>query len=164
MGSQSILSTLLTHLTSDSSPMMTAIISLVAIFLLVLVWTLTITLRDWYRLRHVPGPFWGGFSCLWATRRLWQPESSFTDLTRELDRKYGPVVRWGPRSVLFSDPAVIPVIYATTKVWRKVSFSLPCSFFLIHEGGKGKRERKEDGKILLAPRLMEQYKTTRDRR
>ena len=29
------------------------------------------SLWDWYRLRHIPGPFWAGFSKLWLLKHTW---------------------------------------------------------------------------------------------
>lgn len=34
--------------------------------------------------------------------------------------KYGPVVRYGPNRLMFSDPGLIPVIFATSNAFEKV--------------------------------------------
>jgi hypothetical protein len=84
-----------------------------------LLWPLLRILRTYFLLRRVPGPFWTHFTGLWVALRL-RKGISLIEICTELDQKYGPVVRLGPKNVLFSDPSVIPIIYATTRAWRKV--------------------------------------------
>ena len=48
---------------------------------------LTCTLYSWYRLCHIPGPFWAGFSRYWSLRELvkGRQPSAF----KEANDKYG---------------------------------------------------------------------------
>ncbi|KAK2029101.1 cytochrome P450 [Colletotrichum zoysiae] len=58
-------------------------------------------LYSWYRLSHVPGPFWHaitGFSMARAALN-----GSVHEYYMELHEKYGPLVRIGPNTVIFSD-------------------------------------------------------------
>ncbi|KIY04076.1 uncharacterized protein Z520_00768 [Fonsecaea multimorphosa CBS 102226] len=88
--------------------------------LVVVVWLVVSTLRTYLQLRHVPGPFLARFTNLWLAVKMWRGES-FADIAPVLDERYGPVVRIGPKTVIFSDANAIPTIYATTNVWRKAS-------------------------------------------
>jgi hypothetical protein len=59
------------------------------------------TLVSWFRLRHVPGPRWHGFSalCFTATHLKGTPHLD----AMEWSLKYGPLVRVGPNTTLTSD-------------------------------------------------------------
>ncbi|KEY73162.1 hypothetical protein S7711_04128 [Stachybotrys chartarum IBT 7711] len=61
--------------------------------------------NQWYRLSHVPGPFWAAFSQYWMAREAmkgWQPSS-----LKAANEKYGPLIRVGPNDVVTSDPEVL---------------------------------------------------------
>ena len=73
------------------------------------------------KLRHIPGPLGAKLTNFWLARKLWNGES-FVDIARDLDRKYGPVVVYGPNRVLFSDPAAVPVLFNTKDPLPKVNF------------------------------------------
>jgi hypothetical protein len=63
------------------------------------------TIYSWYRLSHVPGPFWPSVSIYWnisQTQRGQQPHA-----VAELNEKYGPLVRIGPNELATDDPEVI---------------------------------------------------------
>jgi hypothetical protein len=68
----------------------------------------------------IPGPRLASFTNFW---RVFDVASGQTHLTAiALHEKYGPVVRTGPRHVSISDPALIPVIYATNGKYIKTGF------------------------------------------
>jgi len=48
------------------------------------------TLWDWYRLRHIPGPFWAGFSKLWLLKHTW--DGSMYMVSADACIKYGKAV------------------------------------------------------------------------
>jgi hypothetical protein len=75
-------------------------------------------LARYWKLSHIPGPFWARFTGFWLAFKFWR-EETFHDIAIDLDKRYGPVVRYGPNSVLFSDPSAIPIIYGTTKAFLK---------------------------------------------
>lgn len=82
--------------------------------------TLLLTVRIfkcYYRLSHIPGPFWARFTDLWRHNVQNQPGHSARFV--ELHRQYGKLVRLGPNHVSISDPAAIPVVYSTNPTWRK---------------------------------------------
>lgn len=74
----------------------------------------------YYRLRHIKGPFLASLTDLWAASRIWHGEYHH-ELIYKLHQQYGPVVRFGPNRVSFSQPAAIPTIYGTSQVFPKVS-------------------------------------------
>ncbi|EXJ53470.1 uncharacterized protein A1O5_13246 [Cladophialophora psammophila CBS 110553] len=100
---------------TGSSPVFGLLILGLALF----AWALFSTVQNFYRLRHIPGPFVSKFSSFWITWKFNRRSENFLDLCCRLDREYGPIVRWAPNNVLFSDPSVIPVIYGTHNIWKK---------------------------------------------
>ncbi|KAJ5016270.1 Cytochrome P450 monooxygenase lolP1 [Colletotrichum sp. SAR 10_99] len=71
----------------------------------------------WYRLSHVPGPFWHaitGFSMARAALN-----GSVHEYYMELHEKYGPLVRIGPNTVMFSDPDTLKRIAAARSRYTK---------------------------------------------
>ncbi|CAG9956833.1 unnamed protein product [Clonostachys rosea f. rosea IK726] len=63
------------------------------------------TLVQWYRLSHVPGPFWAAFSKAWMVRESLkgrQPQS-----IKAANDKYGSLVRIGPNELVTDDPEVL---------------------------------------------------------
>ncbi|KAK7956251.1 uncharacterized protein PG986_005473 [Apiospora aurea] len=58
------------------------------------------TAISWWRLRHVPGPFFASVSWLWAPYKIFRGGG----VDHSYLRKYGPVVRTGPNQVLIDDP------------------------------------------------------------
>ncbi|KAI8316276.1 hypothetical protein K4K59_000174 [Colletotrichum sp. SAR11_240] len=71
----------------------------------------------WYRLSHVPGPFWHaitGFSMARAALN-----GSVHEYYMELHERYGPLVRIGPNTVMFSDPDTLKRIAAARSKYTK---------------------------------------------
>ncbi|KIW19442.1 hypothetical protein PV08_00014 [Exophiala spinifera] len=91
---------------------------LVAVLVVLTALLLSTTYHKYSRLSHIPGPFWARFTGFWITWKLWHHES-MADIMLDLDRKYGPVVLIAPNNVVFSDPVVIPIIYATARPYKK---------------------------------------------
>lgn len=65
----------------------------------------TTALLSWWRLRHIPGPFFASFSYLWLARV--QRSGNMGPIYRDLPAKYGSLVRIGPNEVTTNDPDVI---------------------------------------------------------
>lgn len=72
-------------------------------------------------LSHVPGPFWASFTDLWRFWIVWGRRPELVHI--ELHKKYGRLVRLGPRTVLVSDNAAAKTIYALNSGFVKVSLS-----------------------------------------
>ena len=85
-------------------------------------YTLATRLYIYLRLRHIPGPFAASLTNLWLLTKM--RRGSWREAMIQLDRKYGPVVKYGPQRVLFSQVDAVPIIYGTTNVMPKASFSL----------------------------------------
>lgn len=75
-------------------------------------------LPRYLRLRHIPGPPLASLSNLWAFIKIYRGER-YHLFIQELHKQYGPVVRWGPNRVSYSQPAAIPIIYGTQNVFPK---------------------------------------------
>ncbi|KIW65684.1 hypothetical protein, variant 2 [Phialophora macrospora] len=69
-------------------------------------------------LRHIPGPWPAKLTNFWLASKFWTG-GNFLDIAIDLDRKYGPVVAYGPNRVLFSDPAAVGVIFNTKDALQK---------------------------------------------
>ncbi|KAJ9615703.1 hypothetical protein H2200_001779 [Cladophialophora chaetospira] len=67
---------------------------------------------QFWSLRHIPGPPLAKLTNFWLARKFWNKET-FCDIAVDLDRRYGPVVAYGPNRVLFSDASAVPVIFNT---------------------------------------------------
>ncbi|OAP63537.1 hypothetical protein AYL99_02764 [Fonsecaea erecta] len=95
----------------------TLTIALVLVGLAVVSLLLKSVLQYW-RLRHIPGPFAAKFSNFWLAGKFWNKEY-FDAIALALDRQYGPVVRYGPNRVLFSDLSAVGVVFNTRNSFPK---------------------------------------------
>ncbi|PYH90615.1 cytochrome P450 [Aspergillus ellipticus CBS 707.79] len=96
------------------SPIFTTLLSILISYLLYHV------IRTYYRLAHIPGPFWARFSNL--PRVSWVKTMRAHEIHQELHRKYGNVVRMGPNMVSIADPDAIPVVYPPRAGFPKSKF------------------------------------------
>lgn len=105
--------------------------SVIPIFLLLVTISYAVLtgLSRYWRLRHVPGPFLAKFTDLWLAWKIWTKTSPI-DLQLDLHERYGPIVRYGPNRVLFSDPSAVPVIFNTKHPLRKAREFSPTLCFL----------------------------------
>ncbi|ROV91593.1 hypothetical protein VSDG_07935 [Cytospora chrysosperma] len=76
--------------------------------------------RSWQRLRHIPGPFWASISDL--PRLFWVKTKEAHLIHQQLHEKYGEVVRIGPNTVIFRDPAAISTVYPMRAGFPKGDF------------------------------------------
>ncbi|KAF2088620.1 cytochrome P450 [Saccharata proteae CBS 121410] len=78
------------------------------------------TVRSWYRLRHIQGPWLASVSSLWLLR------SSFSGHqwkdTFEASRKYGSLVRIGPNDLLTDDPDIIKRMSGVRSPYTRSNF------------------------------------------
>lgn len=90
-------------------------------FLLLLVPILALfvsSIRSYFRLSHIPGPFWAKFTNI--PRFSWVLTYRAHEIHIALHRQYGPIVRFGPNMVSVGDPREIGTIYGFKQSWRKV--------------------------------------------
>jgi hypothetical protein len=66
---------------------------------------------NWSRLNHIPGSRLAGLSDYW--RAWFQRRGELRGKLIELHKQYGPVVRYGVRSVSVNDPSAVDVVYGT---------------------------------------------------
>lgn len=86
--------------------------------LLPLVIFLVISVKSYYRLSHIPGPFFARFTNI--PRLLWVKSFNAHRIHIDLHKKYGPIVRFGPNMVSVGDPREIGTIYSFKRPWPKV--------------------------------------------
>ncbi|OAG11211.1 putative benzoate 4-monooxygenase cytochrome P450 [Paraphaeosphaeria sporulosa] len=65
--------------------------------------------RTWWRLRHIPGPFLASLTDLYRINWVWSKQAHLK--LQQCHKRYGKVVRIGPNTVSFSDPAAVPTVY-----------------------------------------------------
>ncbi|KAI2463797.1 cytochrome P450 [Annulohypoxylon bovei var. microspora] len=89
------------------------------------VWYIVSAFSAWYRLRHIPGPFLASFSYLWMVKSilLGTLEKDFSEL-----RKYGPLVRTGPNSIVTNDPMILRKIASARTKYTKHEWFAAATF------------------------------------
>lgn len=81
------------------------------------------TWRSWWRLRHVPGPFFASLTNL--VRAKWATTGEAHLILQRHHETYGDLVRIGPNMVSFSNPEAIPIVYPAKAGFAKVSGTPP---------------------------------------
>ncbi|KAH8664700.1 cytochrome P450 [Xylariales sp. PMI_506] len=84
---------------------------------LTLAYSILPSLWAWYRIRHLPGPFWARFSRFWLVRQIYT--GVYMDRLWELHKEYGPVVCLAPDFVAVSDPDTIRAIGNVRSSWGR---------------------------------------------
>jgi hypothetical protein len=67
--------------------------------------------NNWRQLNYVPGPLLAGLSDFW--RAWYQRRGELRGKLVELHEQYGPVVRYGVRSVSINDPSAVDIVYGS---------------------------------------------------
>lgn len=83
------------------------------------IWLLVKSTVQYWKLRKIPGPRLAAWTNLWLMWHMHTKET-FHVVKKKLHQKYGPVHRYGPNRVMFSDPAAIPIILGSTNIFPKV--------------------------------------------
>ena len=73
-----------------------------------------------------PGPFWAHLTDIWRYIDVRGRRPELTHIA--LHRKYGDVVRLGPRTLSFADPKATKVIYGLNKGFTKVVICRPLRY------------------------------------
>lgn len=112
--------------TVGSLSKVTVSLSLLGLFV---VWYTVSAFFTWYRLRHIPGPFLASFSYLWMAKSilLGTLEQDFSQL-----RRYGPLVRTGPNSIVTNDPSILRKIAAARTKYTKHEWFAAATFSPWH--------------------------------
>lgn len=74
---------------------------------------------QYWRLRYIPGPSLAAWTNLWLMRRM-NGKEKFYDIRKRLHQKYGPVQRYGPNRVMFSDISAVHSVLPTSDILPKV--------------------------------------------
>lgn len=77
-------------------------------------------------LRSIPGPSLAKFTRLWKLHSVWKGDHHVTAI--ELHRKYGPLVRIGPKHISVGDADAIPIIYGLNSGFTKVGAAFPPTY------------------------------------
>ncbi|CAG9989777.1 unnamed protein product [Clonostachys byssicola] len=77
-------------------------------------------IRQWYRLRHIPGPRLAGWSILWQLSGALS--GRYHEILNEVAEEYGPLVRIGPNELLSTDPEVVRRISGVRSRYQKGRF------------------------------------------
>ena len=85
---------------------MTAISTICLVVVTLWCWKLY---SNWKQLNHVPGPRLAGLSDFW--RAWYQRRGELRGKLIDLHKQYGPIVRYGVRSVSVTDPSAIGIVY-----------------------------------------------------
>lgn len=75
--------------------------------------------RSWWRLRHVPGPFFANLTNL--VRAWWATTGGVHLILQRHHETYGDLVRIGPNMVSFSNPKALPMVYSAKAGFVTVS-------------------------------------------
>ncbi|KAF5990063.1 cytochrome P450 monooxygenase [Fusarium bulbicola] len=94
-------------------------------------WFILSSIVSWYRLRHIPGPFFGKFSYLWLAY-ITITGAQHNHLVN-LNRRYGPIVRVGPNEVLVDDPDLVRKVSSTKNTYTKGNWYLGAKFNPYHD-------------------------------
>jgi hypothetical protein len=74
---------------------------------------------QYWRLRHIPGPPLAAWTDFWLMRQLNGTEK-FYDVRNRLHQRYGPVQRYGPNRVMFSDVSAVHSVLPASNILPKV--------------------------------------------
>jgi hypothetical protein len=115
------------------------------------IWWLISSFFSWYRLRHVPGPWYAGWSYIWAGWVAYSGKQH--EVFLDLDKEYGSLVRIGPGVLLTSDVELVKRMSATKGRYGKASWVEGVRFNPYHETMFGVRDPREHDRVKarLAP-------------
>ncbi|KAK8877454.1 hypothetical protein PGQ11_002400 [Apiospora arundinis] len=80
-------------------------------------WFLVATFVSWYRLRHIPGPWYAGMTSAWIGWVAYGGKAH--DVYLGLSERYGSLVRIGPNALSTSDPELVKRMSGTKGAYGK---------------------------------------------
>ncbi|KAH0038946.1 cytochrome P450, partial [Aureobasidium melanogenum] len=87
------------------------------------------SILQYWRLRHIPGPPLAGWTNLWLMQSM-NGKEKFYDIRKRLHQKYGPVQRYGPNRVMFSDVSAVHSVLPTSNTLPKADSYDPLKVFV----------------------------------
>ncbi|KAF7558832.1 hypothetical protein G7046_g5333 [Stylonectria norvegica] len=94
-----------------------SVVLVALIFVGIVLWSLTSTLRQYNRLRDFKGPFIAGFSKWWLIKTV-GGSRAYLDFW-EVTRKYGSIARVGPNDLITSDPEFMKRVLGVRTEYRR---------------------------------------------
>ncbi|KAK0644111.1 cytochrome P450 86A1 [Cercophora newfieldiana] len=84
---------------------------------LILLYVVVQRIRDYGRTKHIPGPFWAGWTDLWMIRGQLSGRMCF--ILAETNEKYGPIAKIAPKWVVCGDGAELRRIWGVRSSWQR---------------------------------------------
>ncbi|KAF5679158.1 cytochrome P450 monooxygenase [Fusarium heterosporum] len=94
---------------------LTAVIGLVVLYVID-------SIRIWYRLSHIPGPFLAGFSTFWMMKESFKGEQPYA--FQRANEKYGSLVRVGPNELVTDDAQLLRRMMAARSSYTRGPYNL----------------------------------------
>jgi cytochrome P450 len=108
------------HINADNHGAESAFSGLTSLLTLLTTLTLiyfTFVIWQWYRLSHIPGPFFATISKLWMVRH--SLNGTLVSAVRKVTDRHGPLARIGPNELITSDPDVIRKMMAVRSEYTR---------------------------------------------
>jgi hypothetical protein len=84
------------------------------------IYALVTSIRQYWQLRKIPGPRLAAWSNVWLWCETHRKDENFYAVRKRLHHQYGPVQRYGPNRVMFSDLTALNAILGTSNALPKV--------------------------------------------
>ncbi|ETS73763.1 hypothetical protein PFICI_14709 [Pestalotiopsis fici W106-1] len=107
------LNNILSKLTEDYGTTGITIFTIAVTVMVMAIWMTA----QWYRLSHIPGPFFASLTNIWAFRA--SMSGHYHVIVRDLQEKYGEIARIAPNDVLIADPDTLWKINSARSVWGR---------------------------------------------
>ncbi|KAK3319973.1 pisatin demethylase [Cercophora scortea] len=96
---------------------LTLLRSLLAAVVLLITYRSILTIRQYYRLRHIPGPPTTGISKIWMLRN--ELGGRMNLVLEDITKKYGPIVRIAPNILVTNDPELVKRYLGVRSAWTR---------------------------------------------
>ncbi|KAK4671768.1 hypothetical protein QC764_608550 [Podospora pseudoanserina] len=84
---------------------------------LLLCFVIATRVQSFVRTRHIPGPFWAGWTDLWMIRA--QLSGRFCFLLQDANTRYGPIAKIAPNWVVCGDAEELRRIWGVRSAWKR---------------------------------------------
>ncbi|PVH79035.1 pisatin demethylase [Cadophora sp. DSE1049] len=101
--------------------------------------------RAWYRLRHVRGPFWAGFSKLWLIRAVSSGNMHWE--FANVNRRYGSLARIGPNHLVTSDPNQMRRMLGVRSLYTRSEWYIGMKFDPSRENVESERNEERHNQL-----------------
>jgi cytochrome P450 len=101
----------------DSAPFSDTSIITIRVLSALLLAYFTYCTWQWYRLSHIPGPFWASISKFWMVRHSLKGDQALA--VQEVTNKHGSLARIGPNELVTNDPDVLRKMMAVRSEYSR---------------------------------------------